>query len=248
MNDKTIDTNCNSKLFEDLKKNITLKGTPIVKIRDLSDSNTSKASNNEFIFPMLPEKISVQTSASFQSYTIMGLGEVKFPFGENCAVFSWSGTLPGELRKYDPYVTAWKDPREIQSLWSDYRAKKKKLSLEISNTPILHEVFLDSYSVDYSGAYGDYSYQISFVQAKQLKIYTESESNGVNAGGAPSSKRSTPETPKTYTIKSGDTLWGIAQKYLGDGSKYKSIHDINQPPLAKDPDKIYPGQVIKLPQ
>ena len=47
---------------------------------------------------------------------------------------------------------------------------------------------------------------------------------------------------KTYEVKAGDTLWNIAEKYYGDGSKYKEIKKIN----GLDQDIIYPGQVLKI--
>ncbi len=50
----------------------------------------------------------------------------------------------------------------------------------------------------------------------------------------------------TYTVKSGDTLSGIAKKLYGDGTKYMRIFEANQP-MLKDPDKIYPGQVLRIP-
>lgn len=49
-----------------------------------------------------------------------------------------------------------------------------------------------------------------------------------------------------HTVASGDTLWAIAQKHLGDGSKYPHIFEANRPMLT-DPDKIYPGQVLRIP-
>jgi len=48
-----------------------------------------------------------------------------------------------------------------------------------------------------------------------------------------------------YTVKKGDTLWDIAKKQLGSGAKYKEIAKLN--PQIKDPNRIYPGQVLKLP-
>jgi hypothetical protein len=47
----------------------------------------------------------------------------------------------------------------------------------------------------------------------------------------------------THTVVRGDTLWGIAEKYLGSGSKYTQLAAINNIP---NPDLIYVGQVIKL--
>lgn len=50
----------------------------------------------------------------------------------------------------------------------------------------------------------------------------------------------------THTVASGDTLWGISKKYLGDGSRFMEIFNANSGTL-KDPSKIYPGQVLTIP-
>ena len=50
----------------------------------------------------------------------------------------------------------------------------------------------------------------------------------------------------TYTVKSGDTLSKIAKDHLGDANAYMKIFDANKDQLT-DPDKIKPGQVLKIP-
>jgi nucleoid-associated protein YgaU len=51
---------------------------------------------------------------------------------------------------------------------------------------------------------------------------------------------------RTYTVKSGDSLSKIAKEMYGDAGKYQQIFEANQP-MLKDPDKIYPGQVLRVP-
>ena len=51
---------------------------------------------------------------------------------------------------------------------------------------------------------------------------------------------------QTYTVKPGDTLSKIAKELLGDGNSYMTIFNANKDQL-KDPDKIRPGQVLKMP-
>jgi nucleoid-associated protein YgaU len=51
---------------------------------------------------------------------------------------------------------------------------------------------------------------------------------------------------KTYTVKAGDTLSGIAKTQLGDANAYMKIFDANKDQLS-DPDKIKPGQVLRIP-
>jgi nucleoid-associated protein YgaU len=50
-----------------------------------------------------------------------------------------------------------------------------------------------------------------------------------------------------YTIEEGDTLWKIAEKFYGDGSKYKHIVNANLE-VIKNEDLIYPGQKIRIPE
>lgn len=52
--------------------------------------------------------------------------------------------------------------------------------------------------------------------------------------------------PKLHRVESGDTLWAIAEKTLGSGSRYMEIFEANKPMLS-DPDKIYPGQMLRIP-
>lgn len=50
-----------------------------------------------------------------------------------------------------------------------------------------------------------------------------------------------------YTVKSGDSLSKIAKEIYGDAMKYPVIFEANKPMLS-DPDKIYPGQTLRIPQ
>ncbi len=51
---------------------------------------------------------------------------------------------------------------------------------------------------------------------------------------------------KTYTVKAGDTLGAIAKEHLGSAGAYMKIFELNKDQLT-DPDKIKPGQVLRLP-
>jgi nucleoid-associated protein YgaU len=72
---------------------------------------------------------------------------------------------------------------------------------------------------------------------------------------APESRAIVPEAPaetqsaqesQFYTIQSGDTLSKVAKQFYGDPNKYMHIFNENKG-VIEDPDKIYPGQVIRIP-
>jgi nucleoid-associated protein YgaU len=50
-----------------------------------------------------------------------------------------------------------------------------------------------------------------------------------------------------HTVVKGDTLSAIARKYYGDPNRYPEIFEANKPMLTH-PDKIYPGQALRIPQ
>ena len=52
--------------------------------------------------------------------------------------------------------------------------------------------------------------------------------------------------PVFHEVQKGDNLWKIAEKHLGNGARYSEIFDANTPMLS-DPDKIYPGQMLRIP-
>ena len=68
----------------------------------------------------------------------------------------------------------------------------------------------------------------------------------IQATGAPEGTSGS-APPATYTVKPGDTLSKIAKAHLGDANAYMEIFNANRDQLS-DPDKIKPGQVLKIPQ
>ncbi|MHC8944245.1 peptidoglycan-binding protein LysM [Advenella incenata] len=55
------------------------------------------------------------------------------------------------------------------------------------------------------------------------------------------------EESNFYTVKSGDTLSKISKDQYGDANQYQKIFEANRPMLSH-PDKIYPGQVLRIPK
>jgi len=53
--------------------------------------------------------------------------------------------------------------------------------------------------------------------------------------------------PVFHTVKKGDTLWKIAETHYGNGSKYNAVFEANKP-MLEHPDKIYPGQTLRIPK
>ena len=70
--------------------------------------------------------------------------------------------------------------------------------------------------------------------------------NGIDAVDNRLEVENTEPEATFHTVVSGDTLSGIPKKYYGNAMKYPVIFEANKPMLT-DPDKIYPGQVLRIP-
>lgn len=65
--------------------------------------------------------------------------------------------------------------------------------------------------------------------------------------GAQATAKPAAQAEQTYTVQAGDTLSAISKKFLGNANAYMDIFNLNKDQLS-DPDKIKPGQVLKIPQ
>jgi nucleoid-associated protein YgaU len=81
--------------------------------------------------------------------------------------------------------------------------------------------------------------------------------SNVKGGGSTSANPSTPDfsnvqsggsstATKVYEVKSGDSLSKIAKREYGDANAWNRIFEANKD-ILKDPNKIYPGQKLKIP-
>ena len=112
------------------------------------------------------------------------------------------------------------------------------------------KVSLEDYSIKES-----YSEQFDFivsVKLLQYRDYRTKLSEILNVNGKEvvekQSKREEDHAPSasSYTVIKGDTLWGIAKRYYGDGSLYTKIAAANSEKIS-NPNLIFPGQVLIIP-
>lgn len=89
------------------------------------------------------------------------------------------------------------------------------------------------------------------LKLKQYKEYGTKKlvlDNQTNTASAETQRAEGVNAPSSnsYTVVSGDCLWNIAKKFLGDGSRWKEIYNLNTDKI-ENPNLIYPGQELVLP-
>lgn len=83
-------------------------------------------------------------------------------------------------------------------------------------------------------------------EAKEKLILAAGNIQGVTKVEDAVSVEKADSESRMYTVKKGDTLSKIAKEVYGKAGDYNKIFEANKP-MLKDPDKIYPGQVLRIP-
>lgn len=170
--------------------------------------------------------------------------------------FSLKVLLPkNDILVNDKHI--WKEPIIYLGRLREFKANKKPLRFIVlrpqeDGTELFPGnllVTLEEYTVnEVAGEEGDFYIDIKLkeyntIQGKKLVINSNKPNDNGKVQAKEEPQRPTKEPDKTYTVKKGDTLWTIAQKQLGNGSKWQDIARLNNIP---NPNKLQVGQVLKL--
>ncbi|WP_461612313.1 LysM peptidoglycan-binding domain-containing protein [Clostridium sp. Marseille-QA1073] len=206
-----------------------------------------------FILPVLPEKIEINEDGDNETFNVINLGEINTINKPKLSEISFESYFP--LNR-GPYVSSEElfSPSFYINKIRAWRDKRQKIRFIFTGgSPLeLNDLFIiESFKLsEKGGEVGDIYYSIEFKRYKPYaakKVVIVTKQNTKNKTAAVKAKPPRPiEKPKqkTHTVVSGDTLWHIAKRYLGDGARYPEIAKLNN---IKNPNLIYPGQVFKIP-
>lgn len=213
-------------------------------------------------FPWLPETLEVDLGdIRVATYEIIGLGDVEIPDGSNLGSVKWSAVFPGQARKGTlPFLpSSFSDPKDYESKLNTWKRNGSNLQLIITGTSINLKVRCSAFKAKHTGGMGDMEYEVTFRTYREITIKTVAKAAASPIKNKPKSESTTTPTTTTYTIKQGDTLWGIAEKFLGKGTRNKEIYDLNKTIIENTAKKygykssnngwwIFPGVKIKIPK
>ena len=148
-------------------------------------------------------------------------------------------------------------PRKLQKKLHVYEAQGKVCTFMLGGKRVGHFKWVitgtsDTYkTIGVNGKVTQMSFVLTLKEYRYKKKKSATYVSSVKSGSSVKSSKKDYE-PKaksyeTYTIKAGDTLWGLAVKYYKDGSKYTKIYNANKD-IIKNPNKLTIGWKIKIPK
>ena len=192
-----------------------------------------------FRFPILPSAINVQDYAITNDSNITGLGDVTVFGGKGLRTIEISSFFPNPKKKY--YFVSYTDyPKQYDCVtkikkWMD---KGEVLRFIVTGTEINFQVRITDFEYSEQDGTRDVYFTINLKEYRKIKISSTTPKKKKTDNKDRTDTKETDNKPKqkTYTVKSGDTLYDIAKKHYGKGSDYKKIIEKNKskyPSLAK---------------
>lgn len=211
-----------------------------------------KYGSKKYKIPVNPEEIRRSRKLNVERYQVLGGGEVSLPSYCSLEEYSFEAEFPSRGYHYiEPGARS--DASYYEKMFRKAQKNKKPIRFIASNgitDDISVKVLVESVeSVEKAGEEGDKYLTLKLLEYKEAaKRYVAVQTS---AGTVKQEEQTAAtENPavtenKTHTVQSGDTLWAIAKKYYGNGSQYTKIAAAN--PTIKNPNLIYPGQVLSIP-
>lgn len=203
----------------------------------------------DFYFPVNPEEVKISRGKGFETVNILSFGEFDFPTGEKVKDIAFSSFFP---LVYDSGFCNYKnipEPLEAMQLLTKMTASNKPVRLILTDTPVNVLVLIAAHDSTFRGGEpGDIYFDLTARTWRKPKIHAKAGADSSkNEGGTKTSRPDTKKTPKTYTVKSGDSLSKIAKLELGDSSKWQAIYNLNKAIIGPNANLIKPGQKLVLP-
>ncbi len=202
-----------------------------------------------FVLPINPKKIEVSEANMNNKLNLLNVGEINLIGNRGLRSISFSSFFPSKKSYFNKDE---KEPIEYKEMLLKWKNSKRPVRLIISDLEINDAMAIQNVSFSMNEGDSDIYYTIEFLEYRFLNVANVQESEKEVQDNGLKERPETREEPKSYTVKSGDSMWAIAKRIYGDGSKYTELYEKNKSIIdskngnSADKFTIYPGQVFTL--
>lgn len=213
---------------------------------------TYNSNKKRLQIPVLPEKIEISYPSKNDSVYIYGIGEVTIKKHPGAFVMKWNSFFPD--KKCQGCIKNPKEPKSCVDFLKKVMDLETPAKIIFTGGPLrISKMCTIQFDCDEkAGDTGTVYYTVTVTEWKKTavrKLKVKMKNGKKKAKVKKNSGRgSTKINTNKYTVKKGDSLWNIAKKYYGKGSAYTIIYNANKKVIGKNPNKIHPGQVLKIPK
>lgn len=203
--------------------------------------------------PVNPPSIKISDTHGYQDVEAAQLGEYTVIGNRKQSEFTFSSFFP---RDYNPAYCAYTplpNPWDCVNTIKRWLRSGSPIRLAITGTPINYAVTIRSfdYEPERGGSPGDIYFDITLREYTFVSYRTLSfEPNKTAVKSVTSTRPDTVAKAVIYTVKSGDSLWKIAQStaIYGDGDKWRTIYNANKAVIGVNPNTLRAGQRLVIPR
>lgn len=212
-----------------------------------------KCGSKKYKLPVNPEEIKRSRELNIETYQVLGTGQISIPSYYGLETFTFEAEFPSQRYHYIQTNSNFHDADYYEKMFRKAQKNMMPIRFIASNEitdDISCKVLVKSVeSVEKAGEEGDKYITLTLMEYKspgKRYIAVADITTTVKQEETPLAQTSPAVTEnKTYTVKSGDTLWGIAKTFYGNGAQYTKIASANTG--IANPNLIYPGQVLSIP-
>lgn len=208
----------------------------------------------KYKLPVNPEQIKRSRSLNIETYQVLGEGQVSVPAYCELEEFSFEAEFPGREYHYVETSGRFRDADYYEKMFRKVQKGRQAIRFIASNgitDDISAMVLVEKVdAVEKAGEEGDKYLSLTLLEYKSpgkryVAVQTPAATVKQEEEAAATAVNPAATENKTHTVQRGDTLWGLAKKYYGNGALYPKIASAN--PAIKNPNLIYDGQVISIP-
>lgn len=205
--------------------------------------------------PVLPQSIKRSRPGTNSKSSIVKLGEITNLGLLGLEELTINSFFPSQPYPFVMTKGQFEGPDFYVEFFQQIRKDRRPVRMIVTDTDLNVLVSIESFSTTKKWGTDDVDFELKVKEYREHTIRmlsatgTTSQTGNISPVSITDSNSNRPvekTVPKTYTVVSGDNLWMISQRLLGNGDRWPEIYKLNSH-IIKNPSLIYPNQVLSLP-